>query len=69
MFWVRVEQKEWEEKLRALVEAHACETQSPYAAMLLHKWDEVLPHFWQVVPKDYAKVIGFAVPEQMAISA
>ncbi|MCH4091088.1 MAG: glutamate synthase large subunit [Acetobacter sp.] len=69
VFWVRVEQKKWEEKLRTLVEAHAAETQSPYAAMLLHKWEEVLPRFWQVVPKDYAKIIGFSEPEQMAISA
>lgn len=69
VFWVRVDQKQWEEKLRALVEAHATETQSSYAAMLLHKWEEVLPRFWQVVPKDYAKIIGFAAPEQVAISA
>ena len=69
VFWVRVEQREWEEKLRALVEAHAAATHSSYAAMLLHKWDEVLPRFWQVVPKDYAKIIGFAVPDEMAASA
>ncbi|GBQ28403.1 glutamate synthase large chain [Acetobacter estunensis NRIC 0472] len=69
VFWVRVTQPEWEAKLRGLVEAHVAETQSSYAAMLLHKWDEVLPRFWQVVPKDYARIIGFAQPETLAASA
>lgn len=37
------------------------ETGSAYASMLLHKWDEVLPQFWQIVPRDYARIIGFDV--------
>ncbi|NHO32501.1 glutamate synthase large subunit [Acetobacter fallax] len=69
VFWVRVTGAEWQQKLRSLVETHAAETRSGYAAMLLHKWDEVLPDFWQIVPKDYARIIGFTVPETQAISA
>ncbi len=69
VFWVRVTDEEWQQKLRSLVETHAAETHSGYAAMLLHKWNEVLPHFWQIVPKDYARIIGFSVPETMAVSA
>ncbi|GBR11446.1 glutamate synthase large chain [Acetobacter oeni LMG 21952] len=63
VLWVRVTDTEWQEKLRGLVEQHAMETHSRFAAMLLHKWEEVLPYFWHIVPKDYARIIGFSVPE------
>ncbi|MBS0959046.1 glutamate synthase large subunit [Acetobacter thailandicus] len=59
LLWTRVTQPEWQEKLHALVTRHVEETGSPYATMLLHKWDEVLPSFWQIVPRDYARIIGF----------
>ena len=61
LLWSRVTDPRWAESLRALVERHVEETGSAYASMLLHKWDEVLPQFWQIVPKDYAKIIGFEV--------
>ena len=63
LFWVRITDEEWETTLRRLVERHVKETGSAYAASLLQKWSEYLPLFWQVVPRDYARVIGFSVPE------
>ncbi|MDG6094011.1 glutamate synthase large subunit [Acetobacter sp. AN02] len=69
LYWCRVTQPEWEQKLRDLVEAHVAETGSRYGGMLLHKWDEVLPHFWQIVPRDYAKTIGFEIPDKAGKAA
>ncbi|MBO1359143.1 glutamate synthase large subunit [Acetobacter sacchari] len=69
VFWQRVSDPKWEKTLRDLVETHARETHSSYAEMLLHKWRHTLPKFWQIVPKDYARVIGFPIPEREAISA
>lgn len=63
LIWTRVTEPEWASSLRRLVERHVEETGSAYAATLLHKWDEYLPMFWQIVPRDYAKIIGFSVPE------
>jgi glutamate synthase (NADPH/NADH) large chain len=42
----------WEEKLRALVEEHADQTQSTYAQRLLIEWRREVGRFWQVVPKE-----------------
>lgn len=64
LLWTRMVPGEWADKLRGLVERHVAETGSPYATTLLHKWDEVLPHFWQIVPTEYAKIIGFEAPAQ-----
>ncbi|MCQ9155266.1 glutamate synthase large subunit [Acidomonas methanolica] len=49
-------------ELRGLVERHAQETGSAYAAELLHRWDDVLAKFWHVVPTDYALAIGYEAP-------
>ena len=46
-----------EPDLRALVERHAHETGSRYAAMLLHDWPRLVRHFWHVVPHEYAKAL------------
>jgi glutamate synthase (NADPH/NADH) large chain len=48
----RVETDHWEGVLRALVEAHARESQSTYAAGLLRNWDRILRRFWQIVPRE-----------------
>jgi glutamate synthase (NADPH/NADH) large chain len=42
----------WAAKLRALVERHAEETGSPRAADILRHWDEALPRFRQIVPRE-----------------
>ncbi|HSF96449.1 MAG TPA: glutamate synthase large subunit [Thermohalobaculum sp.] len=48
----RVEAAYWEEELLNLVREHAAQTGSPKATGLLRNWDEELPNFWQVCPKE-----------------
>jgi len=57
LLWQRVQHPHWARMLRGLVERHAAETQSRYAAMLLNDWERVLPRFWQVVPRDYVRFL------------
>ena len=52
ILWQRLESDYWREELRSLVERHAELTGSAHARGLLDRWDRVLPHFWQVCPKD-----------------
>ena len=62
LLWQRVTSLHWQAELKALVERHVHETGSHFAARLLNDWDRILPHFWQVVPKEYVKYL--AVPLQ-----
>ncbi|WP_068169593.1 glutamate synthase large subunit [Neokomagataea thailandica] len=59
----------WDQELRALVEAHVQETGSTYAEDLLHCWEQTLEQFWHVVPRDYAKVIGYVQEDLSKLSA
>ena len=52
------------ERLRELISRHVAETDSRYAAMLLHNWDQTLGDFWQVVPKDYVKYLPHALSDE-----
>ena len=47
-----VEAGAWEAQLKGLIERHARETGSPRAAEILRHWDEELPRFRQIVPKE-----------------
>ncbi|MXV44122.1 glutamate synthase large subunit [Saccharibacter sp. 17.LH.SD] len=67
--WKRVTSPRWADELRHLVERHVEETGSHYAAHLLHTWDDVLPRFWHVVPKDYARIIGYEDEDLSRLSA
>ena len=68
--WQRVAHPHWEGVLRGLVERHAEETSSRYAAGLLHDWAETLGRVWQVVPKGFAKYLPAPlVLEEEAIRA
>ncbi len=49
---VAVQSAAWAAQLRALVEMHLAETGSPRAAEILRHWDEALPRFRQIVPKE-----------------
>ena len=42
----------WEAELRGLIERHVEETGSPRAADILRHWEEELPKFRQIVPKE-----------------
>jgi glutamate synthase (NADPH/NADH) large chain len=61
--WQRLASPHWEGVLRGFVEAHARETHSRYAAMLLHDWDQERAHFWQVVPKEFVKYLSVPLSE------
>ena len=61
--WQRLASSHWEAAARALVEEHAAETNSRYAAMLLHDWDQERVHFWQVVPKEFVKYLPVALED------
>ena len=67
--WNRITDPRAEAELRALVEAHARETSSRFAALLLHEWNDMLKHFWHVIPKEYAKVLNQAAPQELALTA
>ncbi len=56
--WQRLATPHWEATLRRLVEEHALETNSRYAAMLLHDWEQERAHFWHVVPKEFVKYLS-----------
>jgi len=47
-----VQSRHWEAVLRNLVTAHVEETGSPKAAELLRNWDQEMPHFRQICPKE-----------------
>ena len=68
--WQRVAHPHWEGVLRGLVERHVKETNSGYAAGLLHDWSRTLGQMWQVVPKGYAQYLpaplDLAVEERRA---
>ncbi len=55
--WQRVAHPHWAQHLRDLIGRHVAETHSRYAERLHHDWERTLVHFWQVVPKDYAKFL------------
>ncbi len=55
----------WEGVLRELIEAHVRETNSRYAAGLLHDWPGTLARIWQVVPKGYAKYLAAPLSEEL----
>jgi glutamate synthase (NADPH/NADH) large chain len=58
VLWQRVQTPHWESVLKSLVERHAAETQSRYAATMLNDWTRESPNFWQVVPKEYVKYLA-----------
>lgn len=47
-----VENTYWQTELKNLIEEHLAETQSPKAQKILHNWNEELPKFIQVCPKE-----------------
>jgi glutamate synthase (NADPH/NADH) large chain len=62
----RLASAHWEEVLRNLVMIHVAETNSRYAASLLHDWRRVAPKFWQIVPKDYVKYLPVPMTDSQA---
>ena len=63
--WQRIAHPHWEEVLRNLVEAHVRETNSRYAAGLLHDWSGTMARIWQVVPKGFAKYLPMPLSAEL----
>ncbi len=66
LLWQRIATPYWEGVLKALVQRHATETESRYAAAMLNDWTRESPHFWQVVPKEYVKYLASPLTEEQA---
>jgi glutamate synthase (NADPH) large chain len=66
VLWQRVATPYWEETLKDLIQRHATETESRYAATMLNDWARELPHFWQIVPKEYVKYLAAPLSEEKA---
>jgi glutamate synthase (NADPH/NADH) large chain len=66
LVWQRVATPYWENVLKTLVQRHAAESESRYAAAMLNDWERESPHFWQVVPKEYVKYLASPLNEEMA---
>ncbi len=58
ILWQRLASVYWEEKLRALVEAHAAATDSRWSASILDEWDSWRGKFWQICPKEMVERLG-----------
>ena len=54
------------ETLRSLVERHAAYTGSMPARSILDNWEESLPRFVKVMPKDYKRALAQLEAEQQA---
>jgi len=53
-------------ELRELVAEHAQRTGSPVAARVLEQWDELLPRFVKIFPRDYKRVLAEQAAEEAA---
>ena len=53
----RVEKAEEIEELKTMIQHHADHTGSTRAREILASWDETLPKFIKVLPKDYKRVL------------
>jgi glutamate synthase (NADPH/NADH) large chain len=62
--WQRLGSAHWDGVLRDLVARHVAETNSRYAARLLHDWPEASARFWMVVPKEYVKYLPAPVSDE-----
>ncbi|CAN5692110.1 glutamate synthase large subunit [soil metagenome] len=63
----RIGTRAWEAELRGLVEEHARETGSVFAAGILRDWDRHLGGFWQVVPKEMVHRLDKPLAEEEAV--
>ena len=45
-------------EVRALIERHPAYTRSPRARHVLDNWEKLVPHFVQVMPNDYQRMLA-----------
>ena len=67
--FVPVAHSHWQEVLRELVARHLQETGSPRAELLLANWQEELPRFVQVVPKESLRFLAYPLTAEATPSA
>jgi len=53
----------WEAVLKSLVEDHARETESLHARQILAQWDDMLPRFRQIVPKEMLERLDYPLAD------
>jgi glutamate synthase (NADPH/NADH) large chain len=61
---VPIESEAWEAQLRGLIERHARETGSRRAGEILRHWEEELPRFRQIVPKEMLTRLAHPLSER-----
>jgi glutamate synthase (NADPH/NADH) large chain len=61
-----IQSEHWEGVLRHLVERHLAETRSQRADELLRHWDEALPKFRQIVPKEMLNRLSHPLSDRPA---
>jgi glutamate synthase (NADPH/NADH) large chain len=66
LVWNRLASAHWEAELRGMIEEHALETASPRALELLRNWEDELPKFWQVCPKEMISRIAHPLSDEEA---
>ncbi len=59
----RVSSAHWESVLKELIEEHAEETHSRWAATILSNWDTKKGTFWQVVPKEMVNRLSHPISD------
>ncbi|MBP7001162.1 glutamate synthase large subunit [Amaricoccus sp.] len=63
---VPVRAQAWEDLLHGMISRHGAETGSPLAAEILRNWDEALPRFVQIVPKEMLSRLAHPLADEPA---
>ena len=66
LVWTRLASAHWEAELKTMIESHALETASPRALEILRNWEDELPKFWQVCPKEMINRIPHPLSDEEA---
>ena len=64
-----VSHEHWEAELKGLIERHLKETNSRRADEILQNWDEELPNFLQVTPKEMLAHLKYPLAESGDLDA
>jgi glutamate synthase (NADPH/NADH) large chain len=61
-----IQSAHWAGVLRELIARHLAETASPRAAEILRNWDEALPRFLQITPKEMLGRLAHPLSDESA---
>jgi len=65
----RLDSAHWESVLKKMIEEHAEETHSRWAATILSNWEAKRDQFWQVVPKEMVDRIAHPISDKPPVAA